>query len=180
MRHFFVSLQNRFLSLLLSLLLAFLLPFGLTGCTGAQAAQRAEAAITAVLNIAAVEVAVVPVADQAAYKGFIALAQNVNGQLQTCITNVSGITGKGAKFLSCFNTFAQGLLSPTELAQLRILSPATAAKVQLYVTAIVAGVNIAVAAFGGTAVPVPAVGAAPSASELAPIYREMHRAAFGD
>ncbi len=168
-----ISIRKVFLSVSLSAALF------LAGCTPGQVASRAQAAINAALQIAAVEVSVVPAADQTAYKGFVALGQSLDAQLATCISNVSGITGKAAKFLSCFNTFAQALLSPTELAQLRILSPATQAKVQLYVTAIVAGINIGIAAFGGTAVTPPAVGAAPTASELAPIEAAMHRAAYG-
>ena len=149
------------------------------GCNGADTATRAQNAVTAALNIAAAEVSVVPAADQAAYKSFVALGQSLNAQLGTCIAGVSGITGKAGKFLSCFNTFANGLLAPAELAQLRLLNPSTQAKVQLYVTAIVVGVNIAVAAFGGSVVATPSVGPAPASSELEPVLDSMHRAAYG-
>jgi hypothetical protein len=149
----------------------------LTGCNGLQTAQRAQSAIQVALNIAAVEENLVPVQDQAIYKNFVTLGNTLNGQLGTCITNVGGIMGKGAKFASCFNTFAQGVLSPTELAQLRLLSPATQARIQLYVTAVVAGVNIAIAAFGGTPATTPVIGSAPSTSELQGVEHRMAIAA---
>jgi hypothetical protein len=88
------------------------------------------------------------------------LGIGLDSQLATCVSNVSGLVGKGAKFSSCFTTFAQGLLSPSEQAQLRILSASSQSKVSLYVTGIVAGVNIIVAFIA------PPVGPAPSASEL--------------
>jgi hypothetical protein len=151
----------------------------LTSCNGngLQTAQRAQSAIQVALNIAAVEENLVPVQDQAIYKNFVTLGNTLNGQLGTCITNVTGIMGTGAKFASCFNTFAQGVLSPVELAQLRLLSPTTAAKVQLYVTAVVAGVNIAIAAFGGTPAATPVVGASPSTSQLNYVEHQMREAA---
>lgn len=149
----------------------------ISGCNGLQTAQRAQSAIQVALNIAAVEENVVPVQDQAIYKNFVTLGNTLNGQLLTCIGNVGGLMGKGAKFASCFNTFAQGILSPTELAQLRLLSPTTQAKIQLYVTAVVAGVNIAIAAFGGTPATTPVIGTAPSNAQLQYVEHRMAIAA---
>lgn len=117
---------------------------GLTSCNSQADAQNAQRIIYAVLRTAQVEEPAVPAADQAAYTKFVNLGLSLASQLSTCISNVSGFTRKGAKFASCFNTFASGLLAPGELAQLRLLSPATQAKVQLYVTAAVAGINVIV------------------------------------
>lgn len=147
------------------------------GCNGQSLATKAQAAISAALTIAQVEESVVPVQDQKIYTNFVNLGITLDTQLGTCITNVSGIMGKSAKFLSCFNTFAQGLLSPTELAELRILSGPTQNKVELYISAVVAGVNTAVAFFGGTNIPVPTVGAPPTAAQLQPVLNSMRTAA---
>jgi hypothetical protein len=130
---------------LVSLLVVTALPMLLAGCSAQQTALKAQGVVSAVLKVAAAEEAVVPAADQAAFTSWVSLGNTLNAQLATCITNVGGVTGKGAKFAACFSTFASGLLSPAELAQLRVLSPSTQAKVQLYVTAIVTGINVVTA-----------------------------------
>lgn len=124
--------------------LAFVSCIGLSSCNGQATAQKAQQIISAVFQTAQAEESAVPVADRPGYTNFVNLGLSLSAQLATCNGNVSGLMGKGAKFASCFNTFAQALLSPTELAQLRILSPATQAKLQLYVTAAIAGVNVVV------------------------------------
>jgi hypothetical protein len=125
------------------------------GCNGQQDAIKAQGIIAAVFKVAVAEEAVVPPADQAAFTNWVSLGQTLNAQLAVCISNVSGIMGTGAKFASCFTTFTSGLLAPAELAQLRILSPSTQQRVQLYVTAVVAGVNIVVAFIAPTITPTP-------------------------
>lgn len=137
--------------------------FGLSACNGLQTATRAQGIITAVLNVAAAEEPSVPAADQAAFTNWVNLGKTLDGQLSACITNVGGVTGKGAKFSVCFNTFASGLLSSSELAQLRVLSPGSTSKVQAVVTAIVTGVNVAFAAFGGSSLQAPSVGSVTAA-----------------
>lgn len=130
------------------------------GCNAQATAQKAQQIISAVLQTAQAEEPAVPAQDQATFTNFVNLGLTLNGQLGTCIGNVGGLMGKGAKFESCFNTFAQGLFSSSELDQLRVLSPASAAKVQLYATAIIAGVNVVVS-FAS-----PSVATAPSSAEM--------------
>lgn len=143
------------------------------GCNAATVSQKAEAAINIAVSVAKAEQPFIPAADQQGYTGFVALLAGLNGQLDTCNANVSGMTGKGAKFLACFNAFAAGLGSPQELAELRLMSPQTQAKVQIYVAAIVAGVNIAVPALGGKQVAAPVVSA--SAVNIANTSPELTR-----
>lgn len=138
----------------------------LAGCNGLSDAVKAENVITAVLTTAKAEVAIVPAQDRAAYTNFINLGLTLDTQLATCINNVSGLMGKSSQFASCFTVFASGLTSPAELAQLRILSPGTQAKVQLYVTSIVAGINVALAFFNSSAVAPPVIAPAPTSSEM--------------
>jgi hypothetical protein len=153
----------------------------LAGCSAQQFAQRAQNAITAALNIAVAEEAAVPAADQAPYKRFVDLGQQLNAQLNVCIGGVSGPMGTSigtkAKFLQCFDAFAAGLLSPTELADLRVMTPKSQSKVELIATAVVTGVNIALSQFGGAVVTPPTIAPAPSAQELAPILGAMRTAA---
>lgn len=127
------------------------------GCNAQTAAQDAQVAISVAVSIAAAEEPAIPAGDQAAFTSFVTLAQTLDTQLGTCITQVSGVMGKSGKFLACFNTFAGGLASPAEMAQLRLLSPSTQQKVQIYVTAAIAAVNIAIKAYGGASASTPTV-----------------------
>lgn len=149
----------------LSCTLVLLLSFSITGCNGLSAATKAQNVITAVITVAKAEAPVVPAQDQAAYSNFVNLAISLDGQLAKCITSVSGIMGKSGKFASCFTTFASGLTTPAELAQLRVLNPQTQQKVQLYLTSIVAGVNVALAFFSNSAVPPPVVTPTPTSAK---------------
>ena len=142
-----------------ALSIILVLALALTGCNAQQKAQDVYNVIEAVVAVAQAEAPNVPAQDQVVYSGFVALAGTLADQLQVCIK--AGGT-KSAKLLSCFNAYAIGLSSPTELAQLRVLSPASQKKVQLYVTSIVAGVNVALRFYGGTQAQAPAVGSAPA------------------
>lgn len=114
-------------------------------CNAQQTAIRAQGVIQAVLNVAKVECPAFPVKDQSACNSFVDLGITLDGQLANCITSSSGIMNTSGKFKTCFNIFAQGLFSPAEMAQLRIMSAGSQSKVQLYVTSVVAGVNIVLA-----------------------------------
>lgn len=150
-------MTKKILSVILSAVL--LLPLG--GCSATTTAQKTEAAIGAVLAVAQVEEANIPAADRVVYTAFVNLAVGLNSQLETCISDVSSMSlSKNQKFLACFNTFAAGLASPSELAELRILSPASQSTVETYLLAIVAGINALEAALGGQPLPNPSVSAA--------------------
>lgn len=141
--------------LLLGLAFAGLLAIG--GCNATQDAQRAEAVIASIVGIAQAEESALPAADAAILTPWANLGATLDGQLKTCITSASAGGGKKAAFLACFNTFSQGLLGSTELAQLRVVSPASQAKVQLIVTAVSTGLNVAIAAMGGVPTSTPQV-----------------------
>jgi hypothetical protein len=119
-----------------------------SGCNSLQTAQNFENVITGILNIAKAEVPALPPADGAILNQWTSLLTTLNGQLETCIT-AAGTSAKKATFLACFNAFAVGATSPTELAQLRLLSPGSQQKVELWLTAAILGVNAALEAFGG-------------------------------
>jgi hypothetical protein len=139
----------------------------LSGCNYLATAQKASGVVAAVLAVAQAEAPAVPAADQAIYNSYVALGVSLQKQLDQCVnTAASKMLSKKGTFLACFNTFAAGINSPGEMAQLRLLSPSTQAKVQLYVVAIVTGVNVALQFFGGTQVTSPVLTAAPSAAQL--------------
>lgn len=122
------------------------------GCNATTAAQDFANVITGILNIAKAEEPTLPSADGAIVAQWTALGTTLDGQLQTCITGASAAGGKKAAFLACFNTFAAGIASPSELAQLRV-------------TAIILGVNAALTSLGGTAQATPTVAAVPASHE---------------
>lgn len=114
----------------------------LPGCNATNDANTAEEVIATTLSIAQAEEPVLPPADAAILTPWVNLGVTLNGQLKTCI----GLSGTSkSKFATCFQTFASGLLSTQELAQLRILSPGSQSKVQLYVTAIITAIGVIVA-----------------------------------
>ena len=141
--------------------LAVLVAVSLTGCTAQSTATKAQAVIGAVLTVAQAEQSLVPPADQAAFANFVSLGLTLNAQLGTCIAKSDGVMGVGSKFGACFTAFATGLTTPAELAQLRVLSEPSQKKVGLYLTGIIAGVNIIVAFTAPAGAP-----PAPTAAEL--------------
>ena len=144
------------------------------GCNATTAAQDFANVITGILNIAKAEIPALPPADGAIVTEWTTLGTTLDGQLQSCITAATTAGGKKPAFLACFNTFAGGIASPAELAQLRVLSPGSQSKVQLWVTAIILGVNAALTSFGGAPAATPTVaGVQPTHAELAQLARRL-------
>ena len=129
------------------------------GCN-AQSAATTQRVIAAIIDTFRVTIPDLPAQDQLPATQFAALAVTLDNQLAQCISTVPTVMGTKGRVQSCFTIFASGLLSPAELAQLRVLSGKSQARVQLIVTGIVAAVNIWVA------FSTPVVGPAPSAEEL--------------
>lgn len=148
------------------LVLGIILGLLFTGCNAVQSANDAQAAIGAAIAIAKAETPLIPVADQAIYSNYVGLAENLDSQLVVCIANVGGVMPKSNKFLACFNAFSSGLLNAQELAQLRLLSPAGQNRAILYITGIVAAVNVALSIYNGQAVSPPQIGSASSAQQI--------------
>ncbi len=145
-----------------------------TGCNATTTAQDFANVIAGILNIAKAEIPALPPADAAIVTQWTTLGTTLDAQLQTCITDATAAGGKKAAFLACFNTFAAGIASPAELAQLRVLSAGSQSKVQLWVTAIILGVNAALTSFGGTPAATPQVAALPAShEELAQLARQI-------
>lgn len=131
----------------------------MVGCNAQQAAQTTSNVINGILNIAQAEEAALSPTDSAIMTPWVNLGFTLDSQLNTCI-NAAG--GTKAKLASCITGFTSGLLSPAELAQLRILSPAVQTKVQIVATAVIIAVNGALTQFGAAAQPNPTVAAVPA------------------
>jgi hypothetical protein len=144
------------------------------GCNATTTARDFANVLTGVINIAKAEIPALPPADAAIVTQWTTLGTTLDGQLQNCITGATTAGGKKAAFLGCFNTFAAGIASPAELAQLRVLSAGSQSKAQLWVTAIILGVNAALTSFGGTPATTPQVAAVPASHEdLAQLARQV-------
>jgi hypothetical protein len=150
--------------------------FGMTACNKYSIAVGVSNGINALLQVAQAEAQEVPAQDQQTYNGFVSLGQTLHTQLNTCLTAAnSSILGKSGKFLACFNAFVQGLTSPTELAQLRVMNPATTSRVQRILTGFIIGVNVGIGTFGGTQATTPSVSAqATTPEELNALAAEAH------
>jgi hypothetical protein len=127
----------------------------LVGCNPLAKAQAAQQAITGIIAIAQGALPELPPADAAILKPWTDLALTLDNQLKTCIAGASSNSG----FAVCFDAFAEGLLSPTELAQLHLLSPSAQSKAELWAMAAILAVNTALAYFGGPAQPMPTIAA---------------------
>jgi hypothetical protein len=132
----------------------------LTAACNTQQAATTQRVIAAIIDTFRAEIPVLPAQDQLPATQFVALAVTLDNQLAQCISVAPTVMGTKGRVQSCFSIFATGLLSPAELAQLRIISGPSQARVQLVVTGIVAAVNIWVA------FSTPVVGPAPTAREL--------------
>lgn len=168
-----MKLSNRFTAI--SLLLACLFCFG---CNSLQKAQDAERVVNGILTIARAEESALPAKDVAIIKPWVDLGFTLDGQLQTC-NSAAGSGGKDAVFAGCFNAFATGLLNPTELAQLRLLSTTSQSKAALWATAIILGVNTALDVFGATQQPMPQVADVPPSHDDLVILAREARAPHG-
>ncbi|MGH9734666.1 MAG: hypothetical protein ACRD8A_08770 [Candidatus Acidiferrales bacterium] len=143
--------------------------FGFAGCSAYQAAQRAHDVVAAVVAVAQADLpslqaaGVFSTSDATAVGNYLSLTTMLDGQYQTCINTANSATlNKKGKFVTCLDTFAQGLSDPKELAQLRVMRPGAQQQVQLWITAASIGVSSVIAALGGQAV------ASPQVSELRP------------
>lgn len=147
----------------------------MTGCTAQQTAQNISNVVAGILSIAQQEEQALPPADVAVMTPWVTLGISLNAQTNTCIA-AAGNTK--AKLATCLTTFVGGLLSPQELAQLRILSPATQKKVQLYATAALIAINGALTQWGQPAQPNPTIAPATSAADLRVLSAQLRAEGF--
>jgi hypothetical protein len=136
----------------------------IAGCNAYQTAQKAHDIVAAVMAVAQADLpslqqtGVFSASEDAAVANYLNLTVTLNGQYQTCITSANSATlNKKGKFLTCLDTFAQGLSDPKELAALRIMRPKAQQQVQLWITAASVGVSSVIAALGGSPVASPQV-----------------------
>jgi len=153
-------------SLLLSLVLITSSSITLSGCTTSnfQTAQNVYTVANIALNLAQgelpllVSVGAISQADETALSNFVGLAITFNGNYESCINNAQNtMLTTSSKFVDCLGVFATSLSSPQTLALLHVVSAKGQSKAQAYVAAIVAAVNIGLAAFKAGQVAVPTV-----------------------
>lgn len=147
-----------------------LLALSMIGCSALEKATLASNLIGDVLTVAEAEKSSV---NNTSFDNFVDLGNTLQEQLNGCISGVS--SSKAGSFLACFNSFASGLTSSTELAQLRVSDAATQHSAQIIITAIITGVNVGVKTFSGTLVTTPVVGTPATAAELNAVRAQLGR-----
>jgi hypothetical protein len=126
----------------------------MTGCNTQQSALAVSNVITGILNIVQAEIPQLPSTDQAGVQSFVTLGQTLNTQAISCETAAGNTKSKLA---SCLTLFASGLLNPTELTQLRVLSAAAQRNVQIGATAAIIAINGIMTQWGQPVVPTPVI-----------------------
>jgi len=150
--------------------------FALVGCQQQPKVVAALGVVGQILTLAQDDLPTLQVtgvltsADVTNFGNWLAAGQTLLGQAQGCVNGL-GSGGSASALAACVNTFATGLISPTEQAQLRIISPGAQKKVTLYVTAVVLAANFAAQIIKATQVQTPTVGTTPAP---APSTQELH------
>lgn len=158
-----------------SIFAVFALALSMSACNAQQAAQNVSNAIGGILNIAQAEEQALPPADSAVVTPWVNLGVTLHSQMDTCIA-ASG--GTKAKLAGCINTFVGGLLSPQELAALRVINPNSQHTVEVVATAIMIAANGALTSWGSTAQPMPTVGTPATQNELNDMRTELASAGY--
>lgn len=149
----------------LAVVLAF--SISLSGCTANyNSAQNVYTAVNIALNLAQgelpllVTVGAISQADETAIANYLTLAQTFNTNYEACITNAqNAMLSTSSKFVDCLGVFAKSLTDPATLAALHVISAKGQSKAQAYIAAVVAAVNIGLAAFKAGQVATPAIAA---------------------
>jgi hypothetical protein len=156
---------------LLILALIPLIVFGLVAC---QEQPKVLAALGVVQNVIAVAQAdlpglqvsgVITQAGETAAESWLTGASSIVGEGITCVTGL-GSSGSGTAIASCVTTIGTGLISPTQEAQLRIVDAKSQHNVQIYVTAVILGVNLAAEIVNAIQQTTPVVGTAPATAPV--------------
>lgn len=148
------------------------LALGMGGCKQQPAVVSALKIVQQVISLAQADLPALQIvgtlnaADETAVQGWLSAASTIVGQGQTCVNGL-GNGGTTAALANCVNTIGTGLLSPAEMAQLRIISPKAQHSVAIYVTAVVLGVNAVAQIVQATQTATPTVGGA-SAENVSP------------
>ena len=143
------------------------LALGLGGCKQQPAVVSALNVVQQVISLAEADLpalqaaGTLSAADVTAATNWLGVANTLVTQGQACVAGL-GASGKAAALASCVNTIGTGLLSPAEIAQLRIISPKAQHSVAIYVTAVVLGVNAVATIVSATQTATPPVGSATS------------------
>jgi hypothetical protein len=152
--------------------------FGMTGCNPSADVNSALTVANQVVSIAQADIpalqadGTLTAADSTALTNWLAGASQLITQGQTC-TTASG--GKSAVIVACVNAIGTGLLSPAEMADLRLISPKAQKQVTLYVTAVILAVDGAAAIVKAATTPVPAVGGSTVGDPIiGPTAAELH------
>jgi hypothetical protein len=162
---------------IVTLALLALSTLGLGGCKDQPAVAAALGVVQNVITLAQADLpalqvgGVLTAGDVTAATNWLSAASTIVGQGQTCVAGI-GTSGSTSALANCVTTIGTGLLSPTEMAQLRIISPKAQHQITVYVTAVVLGVNLAAQIVKATQTTTPVVGGGTTPSAVT--TQELH------
>src|SRR6202453_3537281 len=126
--------------------IAVLFVLGLAGCSTYNSLTSALNVVGQVISLAQADLPALESAgtltpgDATSFGDWLNGASLLLAQTNSCVATV-GSKGTKASFVPCITAFGTGLLSPAEMADLRIISPGAQKQVAIYVTAVVLAAN---------------------------------------
>jgi hypothetical protein len=165
---------------------ALCLSISLSGCSVYNDASNSVQVIGNIISLAQTDLpslvasGVIGAGEEVTVQQWLAGLSTLDTQTANCVQSAHVAGNAKAGFLACFNIFANGIVSPEELALLRILSPKAQQQVQLWATALSLAVNAIIQIAGGTAVAAPVVAQVPaSPRDLALLRERLHLDQYG-
>jgi hypothetical protein len=168
------------------LVFAVALSFGMQGCTAYNDATNSVQVIGGIISLAQADLPELIAAgafsatEGATVQQWLAGLSTLDTQAANCVQSAHVAGNKKAAFLACFTIFANGLVTPAELALFRVMNPKAQQKIQLWVTAATLAFNAIIAILGGSALTAPTVAQnAPTHEELATFRERLNLAQYG-
>jgi hypothetical protein len=168
------------------LVLAMILSFGMQGCSAYGDAQNSVQVIGGIVSLAQADMpeliaaGAFTAAEGATVQQWLTGLATLDTQAATCVQAAHVAGDKKVAFLACFTIFANGLVTPAELALFRVMNPKAQQKIQLWVTAATLAFNAIIAILGGTALAAPTVAANPAShQELADFGARLNLGQYG-
>jgi hypothetical protein len=152
--------------------------FGIAGCSAYNDTLQALNVVGQVITLAQADIpsleasGVITTPSGTAAGNWLAGASALQQQAVTCVTN-AGSKGAKSTFATCVTALGLGLISPAEMADLRIVDAKSQHQITIYVTAVILAANAVSVIVNATATSVPPVGSTTTAPSTAPTAAEL-------
>jgi hypothetical protein len=154
----------------LFLAIPVLLAFALCGCSAFNDTLNGLNVVGQIVAVAQADLPALQAAgtfsaaDETAAQNWLSGVASIQAQAVSCV-NTIGSKGAKSAFAGCVTAIGTGLLSPTEMAQLRILSPKAQKQVTIWVTAVVLATNAVAAIVNAAPTVTPAIVLPPASTQ---------------